>query len=86
MSMFRVLDTRTGKYVRGFRDMEDEVMHDDGPRGQYAGLVWCDLCGWLLDDEGDLFLSDSCGNYAAAPEHFKVIYDQTWISERTGDR
>lgn len=41
-----------------------------------AGLVWCGLCKWMVDEEGTLYVADGQGCYARAPRRFRAVFDE----------
>ena len=65
---FTVIDTTTGQEA----DTYDIALHEDWAKH----LVYCDINGWAITDDGDLILIDDCGRFAYADrERFKVIWD-----------
>lgn len=45
-----------------------------------AHLVYCDMEGWALADDGTLLLVDECGNFAYAdPARYEVRFDPTYL-------
>ena len=65
---FTVIDSKTGKEA----DIEEIALHEEWAKS----LVYCDMEGWALQDDGQLVLMDECGNYEYADrERFKVIWD-----------
>jgi hypothetical protein len=63
---FVVIDSQTGKEP----DLEQIALKEEWAKN----LMYCDMEGFVLDGEGNLFLLDECGNYAAAPEgRFAVV-------------
>ncbi len=64
---FHVTDTRTGKEP----DLEAIALHEEWARG----LVYPDMLGFTVAEDGSLYLLDECGNYApASRERFRVNY------------
>jgi hypothetical protein len=63
---FTVTDTFTGKEP----DIEEIARNEDWARE----LVWCDMEGFALRQDGTLVLLDECGNSAYCPPgRFKVV-------------
>ncbi len=67
---FRVIDTRTGKAA----DTYEIALHEDWAKH----LIYCDIDGWAIGDEGSLMLLDDCLRAAYPPdrERFKVVWDK----------
>src|SRR3990170_8393745 len=62
---FRVIDTKTGKEP----DMADIALHEDWAKS----LMYCDMEGFAVQDDGTLILCDECGQFAYCPQgRFKV--------------
>jgi hypothetical protein len=38
-----------------------------------SGLIWCDIEGWVVSEDGVLMLADECGNVAYAPDKYEVV-------------
>lgn len=67
--MFTVIDKETGKYP----NLEQIALKEDWAKN----LIYCDMEGFFLSEDGNLVLADECGNFAyPPPERFKVIYDR----------
>ena len=65
---FRVIDTKTGKEA----DTYEIALHEDWAKH----LIYCDIDGWALGDDGALMLIDDCGRFAYADrERFKVVWE-----------
>lgn len=65
---FKVIDVNTGKYPN-LRDIAKEDWAKD--------LMWMDMDGFALTEEGSLLLMDECGNSAYCPQgRFEVITDR----------
>ncbi len=58
--LFIVIDTKTAQPP----DIEQIALEEKWA----SNLMYCDMEGFVLDAEGDLFLLDECGNYASVPE------------------
>lgn len=69
---FKVIDTRTGKEpIYDHNHLFKEKWFKD------SSLVWCDLEGWFIGEDGQLVLLDECGNYAIPPQdRFKVVFNE----------
>ena len=67
--IFRVVDKKTGREA----DPEDIALHEDWAKG----LIYCDMEGFALLQNGQLILMDECGNYEFCPEdRFEIVkYD-----------
>ena len=65
---FRVIDTKTGKEA----DTYEIALHEDWAKH----LIYCDIDGWALGDDGSLMLLDDCLRAAYPPdrERFKVVW------------
>lgn len=65
---FRVVDPATGEAP----DLRRVAREEDWAHN----LVWCDIDGFVLDEDGCLILLDSCGHYAYAPSaRFNIIWE-----------
>ena len=63
---FTVIDTKTGKYP----DLE-KIAHENWA----DGLMWCDMDGFMIGENGELILADECGNYRSCPaDRFDVKF------------
>ena len=66
---FRVIDTKTGKEPDTYKIAKKEEWAKD--------LIYCDMEGFFIGEEGDLILADECGNYVSCEENrFKIIFDR----------
>lgn len=67
---FKVIDTRTGR--------EPIFDHNHIFKEKWfkqSGLIWCDLEGWAVSEDGVLMLADECGNVAYPPSgRFEVRF------------
>ncbi len=62
--MFVVIDKRSGEEV----DLNSEAFIDEVAKASWAdNLVYCDLEGFALGQDGTLYLIDECGNVAYVP-------------------
>ena len=65
---FDVIDTKTGKYA----DLQKIALKEEWAKG----LVYCDMEGFAIEQDGTLILLDECGNCAYPPEgRFKLIWN-----------
>lgn len=66
---FRVIDTKTGKEA----DACEIALHEDWAKH----LIYCDIDGWAISDNGLLMLLDDCLRAAYPPdmERFKVVWE-----------
>ena len=66
MRGFRVKDKKTGEYP----DLEKLALEEDWAKG----LIYCDMEGFALLEDGNLVLLDECGNFAYCPfDRFVVV-------------
>ena len=67
MNEFTVVDIKTGRYP----DLEKLALEEAWARN----LVYCDMDGFYLAEDGELYLTDKCGNIVPCPEgRFKVVF------------
>lgn len=65
---FRVMDNKTGKEA----DPYEIALHEEWAQG----LVYCDMEGFAITEDGDLVLMDECGTCVYCdPERFKVVFE-----------
>lgn len=65
---FTVIDTKTGEYP----DVDSIALNEDWAKG----LIYCDIDGFVLTEDGNLLLMDDCGNVAyCPPDRFEVVYE-----------
>jgi hypothetical protein len=67
---FKVIDKTTGKEADTYNIALNE---------QWAkNLVYCDIEGWFIGEDGSLMLADECSNYAYPPDadRFEVVFDE----------
>lgn len=63
---FTVIDTKTGKYP----DVENIALKEDWAKG----LIYCDIEGFAVCEDGLLILADECGNFKYCPlDRFKIV-------------
>jgi len=64
--MFKVIDRTTGK-----EPDFDTLSHEEWVQKH---LVYCDLEGFTIGNDGTIYLLDECGNWVyAPPERFTVV-------------
>lgn len=64
---FIVIDNKTGKIP----DTYEIALKEEWAKG----LIYCDMQGFYLGEDGDLILADECGNYRDCPKgRFKVMW------------
>ena len=69
---FRVIDTTTGHAP----DLAIIALNEDWARG----LIYCDMEGFAITEDGGLILLDECGNYAYCPEgRFEVVMKEEGV-------
>ena len=59
MGFFTVRDKKTGKYP----DLSEIARKEDWAKG----LIYCDMEGFAIGENGSLYLLDECGNYESVP-------------------
>ena len=65
---FKVIDTKTGKApIFDHNHLFKEKWF------KQSNLIWCDLEGWVISEDGVLMLADECGNVAYAPDRYKAV-------------
>lgn len=69
--LFEVIDRRTGGTpIFDFNHIFKEKWFKE------SNLIYCDISGWGIDEDGNLFLMDDCNNIAYPPQkRFKVIFN-----------
>jgi len=66
ISGFDVIDTKTGEYP----DLWEIALKEDWA----DGLMYCDMEGFAIEEDGTLLLLDECGKHAYCPEgRFKIV-------------
>ena len=64
---FDVIDNKTGCYP----DLFEIALNEDWAKH----LMYCDMCGFAIHEDGSLILLDECGAFAYCPEgRFTVIF------------
>ena len=67
--LFTVIDKLTGKYP----DLREIALHESWAKG----LIFCDMEGFVIDEYGDLSLTDECGGIAYCPaDRFEIIWNK----------
>ena len=65
---FWVIDKKTGKEADTYKIALKEKWAQ--------GLVYCDIDGFYIGEDGSLILADECGNYAYPPEdRFEIVLE-----------
>jgi hypothetical protein len=65
---FTVIDTKTGQYP----DLEKIALTEEWAKG----LIYCDVEGFYIGEDGTLVLVDDCSNMAYPPkDRFEVILE-----------
>ncbi len=70
---FHVIDNKTGLIA----DIDEIALNpDNDPDNDFAAdLCYCDMEGFLLGEDGTLYLADECGRWVYPPEdRFKVVF------------
>lgn len=64
---FDVVDTNTGEYP----SLQEIALNEDWAKN----LVYCDMEGFAITEDGNLLLLDECGNFAYPPNgRFQTIH------------
>lgn len=73
--IFWVVDKKTGREA----DPEGIALHEDWAHD----LIWCDMEGFAMLQNGVLILADECGNYEVCPEgRFEIVkYDSEEVTD-----
>lgn len=65
---FTVIDTKTGRYP----DVSEIALTEDWAKH----LIYCDIDGFYLGEDGNLVLVDDCGNAAfPPPDRFEIVWE-----------
>ena len=69
---FTVIDVKTGEYP----DLMNIALHEDWAKG----LIYCDMEGFAIMEDGSLILMDECDNCRCCPVgRFEIVWgDDTW--------
>lgn len=67
---FTVIDKTTGEYP----DLQSIALNEEWAKG----LIYCDMDGFAICEDGSLLLMDECGNmsYPPDPERFEIVWDE----------
>lgn len=66
---FKVFDNKTGKEA----DPCEIALHEEWAKC----LVYCDMEGFAITEDGNLVLMDECGNFVYCDtERFKVVFEE----------
>ena len=69
-----VIDTTTGKTA----DIEQIAKDEEWARG----LMYCDMDGFAIEEDGTLLLLDECGKYVCCPDgRFDIVFIGLTVSE-----
>ena len=67
---FTVIDTKTGKPpIFDHNHLFKEKWF------KQSNLIWCDIEGFMISEDGCLMLADECGNCVYVPDRYKAILD-----------
>lgn len=65
---FTVIDKKTGNYP----DVSKIALTEDWAKG----LIYCDIDGFAIGEDGTLLLMDDCGNFAYCPyDRFEITLE-----------
>ena len=70
--MFSIIDKNTGRYP----NLEQIALKEDWAKN----LIYCDMEGFFLSEDGNLILADECGNWVYPPEGRFIVIQDEWIS------
>lgn len=66
--MFTVIDTKTGEYP----DLWEIALNEEWAKG----LMYCDMEGFAIEEDGTLILLDECGKHRYCPEgRFEIVWE-----------
>ena len=66
---FTVIDAKTGEYP----DLSDIALHEEWAQD----LMYCDMEGFAILEDGTLILMDECGRFTYCPEgRFQIVPDE----------
>lgn len=79
---FKVIDKKTGKEADTYKIAlkEDWAKH----------LIYCDIEGFAIEEDGSLVLLDECGNVAYCPDdRFEIVFEEEepqgeWVEGANG--
>lgn len=66
---FKVIDKKTGKEADAYKI----ALKEDWAKG----LIYCDIEGFAITEDGILVLMDECGNVAYCPDdRFEIVFEE----------
>ena len=66
---FTVIDKKTGHYP----DLVNIALHEDWAKG----LIYCDMEGFAIQEDGTLLLLDECDNSRVCPDgRFEIVWEE----------
>lgn len=66
--MFTVIDVKTGEYP----DLWEIALNEEWAKS----LMYCDMEGFAIQEDGTLILLDECGGHKYCPEgRFKIVWE-----------
>ena len=69
---FSVIDNKTGVYP----DLYNIALKEDWAKG----LMYCDMEGFSINEDGQLILSDECGKFVYCPsDRFTVVFEDSVV-------
>ena len=69
---FSVIDNKTGEYP----DLYNIALKEDWAKG----LLYCDMEGFSINEDGQLILSDECGKFVYCPsERFSIKFEDSVV-------
>lgn len=68
--MFTVIDTKTGEYP----NLEQIALKEDWAKN----LIYCDIEGFFIGEDGNLVLLDECGNWVYTPPNRFLVIQNDW--------
>ena len=72
---FSVIDNKTGEYP----DLYNIALKEDWAKG----LMYCDMEGFSINEDGQLILSDECGKFVYCPsDRFTVVFEDSVVLSR----
>ena len=72
---FSVIDNKTGEYP----DLYNIALKEDWAKG----LLYCDMEGFSINEDGQLILSDDCGKFVYCPgDRFTVVFEDSVVLSR----
>ena len=67
---FTVIDKKTGEYP----DLWEIALKEEWAKH----LMYCDMEGFAIEEDGTLILTDECGGLAYCPtDRFKVVFEES---------